>query len=107
MGVEDIKVRPNDNFPYPFMDCCFTKDNNLFVVMFFPNFNEMTMAQFNPFEGLIIRTPIVEPMEQVSGCQRNFPLGTYYDEDRQNIYIFFRQGQAYILPLNYPKNTNL
>lgn len=46
LGIEEYN-RPNDNFPFPHMDCCFLKDNKIFMNMFRTSTKKMVMATFD------------------------------------------------------------
>jgi hypothetical protein len=50
-------IRPNDNFPYPMMECCFLKNNMLFINMFQTITTEMIMININPYTGEMIDKP--------------------------------------------------
>lgn len=49
----DIKEynRPNDNFPYPMMDCCFLKDNILWANVYRTSSRQMICLKINPLTG--------------------------------------------------------
>lgn len=85
-------TRPNDNFPYPMMDACFIKDNILFVNIYRATIRQMMVIQIDSVTGKLVETPFTKDFDCVAGSQRNFPLGTYFDETRNQVYMIFRQG---------------
>jgi len=34
---------------------------------------------------------------------RNFPLGTFYDNKRNNVYVFYRHGTSYSIDMHNPR----
>lgn len=49
--------RPNDNFPYPHMDCCFLKDNTVFFNLYRTSCKTLTILKINPFTGEMVDQP--------------------------------------------------
>lgn len=40
-------------------------------------------------------------------AKRNFPIGTFFDENRNKVYMLFRQGQAYTHDLSVKKSLTV
>lgn len=54
----------------------------------------------------IFKSYVKEKLPDMPGVHRNFPLGTFYDEKRKQVYMFFRQGEAYTVKVGNPKDIS-
>ena len=93
----DDKTRPNDNFPDPLVNACFVDDGDKIFINCFHS-RELTMHHFifskvkNAIDSPIVKTKLPE-------STRNFPISSYFDDEKQFVYIFFRQGESFMINL--------
>ena len=97
----DNSTRPNDNFPDPMMGAAFIEYNNIFVNVFYTKSQTMHICKYSFLHKKLVDEPILMRMEQSS---RNFPLNTFYDDERNHVYIFYRQGESVTIDLANPKD---
>jgi hypothetical protein len=86
IGIDD-KTRPNDNFPDPFVNACFVAEDKIFINVFHSKNLSMHHFLYNYHEkiidSLVIKT-------ELPASTRNFPVSSYYDDEKQFVYIFYR-----------------
>ena len=86
----DNSTRPNDNFPFPMMDACFIQNEYLFVNIFMNKSRKMITFIYSSGNKDFFKSYVIEILPDNPGVQRNFPLGTFYDDKRKQVYMFFR-----------------
>lgn len=102
IGLDD-KTRPNDNFPDPFVNACFVDDGDKIFINCFHS-RELMLHHFifsrvkNMIDSPIVKTKLPE-------STRNFPLSSYFDDEKQFVYIFFRQGESFMINLQELKRV--
>ena len=93
---------PCDDFQDPFITCSFVTDECLFVNLFYNK-----ECDHYHFIWDTVSRQIHGPVKVKLGkiCSRkNFPIGCFYNFDKNEIYSFYRQGQAFTIDpesLNY------
>lgn len=105
LGLDDHTM-PIDNFPDPFINCCFIdgkehKDGTpvkyIFVNLFYSKDQHHHHFLFD-YETMTI---IEDSHEIVAmNCnKKNFPQKAFYNQDNNEVYTFYRQGQSFRIPI--------
>jgi len=99
-GQEDINIdastRPNDNFPDPFCNACFTENGTIFVNVYHAKSHCMFHFTYSIPDKKVTNACV---KTQLDDNTRDFPLNCYYDKTRNYVYIFYRQGMSYMIPI--------
>ena len=101
IGIDDFTI-PNHRFPDPFIVADFISEDKLFVVLF--HNDSLTHYHFvynfkeRKIEGKVSKHEIA------NSSKENFPQKCFYNEDKNEVNAFYRQGQAFTIPLNDPEN---
>jgi len=84
----------NPDFPDPCMVCCFITDTQLFVNVF----HNKLLCHYH-FIYDTKKNEIVSAIQQMEiDCSRkNFPQKCFYNAEKSQIYIFYRQGQSFTI----------
>jgi hypothetical protein len=94
-GIDDYSIAITD-FPDPFITCTFLTESRLFV-NFFYTYSQIHCHFIWEFEkNEIIGQKAYKDlpvMQQMECNKKNFPLKCFYNEERNEIYSFYRQGQ--------------
>ena len=101
LGLNDYTM-PIDGFGDPYITCTFVTDKILFVNLFHNGdskhyhffFNSETREIFGKFDHFL------EGMSPL-----NFPYKCFWNETQQEIYTFYRQGQAYRIKIKKIEGT--
>ena len=73
------------------INTCFVNDDRIFVSLF----HKMTLTHWHFFYSHKDMMIVGKPFQLKIDCSElNFPYDTFYDNLRQNVYIFYRQGQC-------------
>lgn len=91
LGLKDFTMAIS-GFPDPYITCCFVGDNRIFVNLFY-NF-DLTHHHFvwDTSKKQIVGQHVQYKMD----CsKKNFPYKSFYNDDKNEIYSFYRQGQAF------------
>jgi hypothetical protein len=89
----------NDDFSDPFAVCSFVGDDKIFVA-FFHNYSK---THYHFMWDLANKKVIgdkggPEPVIRVMECgKKNFPYKSFYFDLRDELYVFYRTGQAYTI----------
>jgi hypothetical protein len=84
----DNSTRPIGGLPDPMIETCFI-DNNIFVNLF----HTKTLCMYHFTYNFLSQKIITEPVKtQLDHCTVNFPIRTFYDDEKDRVYCFFRQG---------------
>ena len=94
----DNSTRPNDNFPDPMMGATFNDYNNIFVNVFYTKTKTVYFCKYSFSHKKLLDEPIMIQMEQ---SRKNFPLDIFFDNDRDYVYIFYRQGESITIDLSH------
>lgn len=83
--------------PDPFIVCCFVTDELIFVNLYH-NYSKTHYHFFfditsNEISGLVAQC-------QIDNYACNFPLKCMYNDEDEEVYSFYKQGEAFIIPLN-------
>ena len=81
---------PINNFPDPFIDCCFINDDLLFINLFHNKLVEHHHFFYYWKEKRIVRHTKLS-MKGLSS-PKNFPTKCFYNTEYNEIYTFYRQG---------------
>ena len=84
-----------DDFPDPFISCCFLSDELLFVNFFYTYTQVHYHFVWNFEENEIIgkRKTAGDPIQREMNCNlKNFPIKCFYNHVKNEIYSFYRQG---------------
>ena len=77
------------NFADPYITCCFTKENILFINLFY-NFDCTHYHFFYNFEAKQIEGKVVK--FKMGESKKNFPYKCFYNDENKEVYSFYRQG---------------
>ena len=98
LGLNNHTMPIND-FPDPFISCCFINDNLLFVNLF----HNATLTHhhfFYKFSDDLNEKEILDHQTVVLDCNKmNFPQKCYYNSDNNEVYTFYRQGHSFRIPV--------
>jgi hypothetical protein len=83
----DNKTRPNDNFPDPYINAVFVADDKIFINVFHSKTLMMYHFLYDYHENAIV-SPVIKT--ELPASTRNFPMSSYYDDEKQFVYIFYR-----------------
>jgi hypothetical protein len=94
-GIDDYTMT-NDDFCDPFITACFVNDDKVFV-SFFHNYSRTHYH----FIWDLVNLKVIgkdggeEPVAIVFDCTyKNFPYKCFYFDERDELYVFYRTGQA-------------
>ena len=81
-------------FPEPFITVCFIDDDRLFINLFHNATKTHYHFIYNYTQGSMQGQPVKKEMD----CpMKNFPYKCFYNEDKDEIYSFYRQGQSFTI----------
>ena len=89
----DDKTMAVSNFPDPFINCCFVAEKVLFIALFYSYECTHYHFYFN-FETKEIVGEVTS--FSMGESKKNFPYKTFYNDEEDEVYAFYRQGQAII-----------
>lgn len=89
----DNHTMPCDDFQDPFITCCFITNDLLFVNFFYTkeraHFHFVWDQELREIHG-----PVKVKMGSICSS-KNFPIKCFYNFEKNEIYSFYRQGQAF------------
>ena len=88
---------PIDNFPDPFITCCFVTDNILFVNLYH-SFSCCHYHFFYNIKDRKIETNTIERIVLEDSNNKNFPYKCFLSQEEHEVFSFYRQGQAFRIP---------
>ena len=97
----DNSTRPIGGLPDPMIESCFL-DNTIFVNLFHTRTLTMYHFSYNYLQQKIIGDP---QKTQLDHCTINFPIKSFYDDEKERIYCFFRQGQSFTINPKRPSHV--
>lgn len=101
IGIDDFTI-PNHRFPDPFIVADFISDEKLFVVLFHNDSLTHYHFVYNFKERKIEGKVYSHALSNTS--KENFPQKCFYNDHKKEVNAFYRQGQAFTIPLNNPEN---
>jgi hypothetical protein len=106
IGIDD-KTMAVSNFPDPFVTCCFVQEKVLFINLFYSY--ECTHYHFYfDFESRKILGQVKSMV--IGTSKKNFPYKCFYNDEENEVYSFYRQGQCIIATMEgytFQKMTDL
>jgi len=94
LGIDDYTM-PVDNFADPFITCTFIDDQHLFVNLYHSASCVAHTFVYN-YETKVVSSH--QAIKMQSNTQ-NFPYKCFYSAEENEVYSFFRQGQAFRFPI--------
>ena len=83
-----------ESFPEPYANCCFITDTKLYLSVF----HNTTFTHYHCIYETETKTVLGKIFSQEINCSKsNFPYQAFYDLVKNEVYQFYRQGQAYII----------
>jgi hypothetical protein len=97
LGINDYTM-PVQNFPDPFITTCFVNDNLLFIQLFHCD----TLTHYHLFWDIEKHAIIGKPYSVVmeGSSKRDFPYKCFYNDEEDEIYAFYRQGNFFNIPVS-------
>jgi hypothetical protein len=90
--------------PDPFITCCFVTDEIVFINLF----HTFTKKHYHFFFNIDKREIEGDFVElDIENYSSNFPLKCIYNEDKQEVYSFWRLGESFIVPLGDAKGYQM
>ena len=84
-----------DNFPDPFITCCFINDDLIFVNLYHTATTTHHSFIYNHKTKAISSRQSI----QLESNTQNFPYKCFYCEEENEIYTFYRQGESFRIPV--------
>ena len=78
----------------PFVSCCFMSDNKIFINLLY-YYDKTHYHFFYDYEKREVCGQVVK-MDLKNG-QSNFPFRCFYNDEDDEVYSFYRQGEAFII----------
>lgn len=89
----DNHTMPIDDFQYPMITCCFLTDDLIFVNFFYnkdvSHFHFVWDDELKRMHG-----PVQVKLGNICSG-KNFPMNSFYNMEKNEVYVFYRQGQAF------------
>jgi len=86
---------PIDNFPDPFINCTFLKDDLMYV-----NLSHNATGMHHMFIYNYVTKAVTSHIQkQMDWNPENFPYKCFYSEEENEVYSFYRQGQGFRVPI--------
>jgi hypothetical protein len=86
---------PIDNFPDPFINCCFITDKLLFVNLF----HNASLNHHHFFYNIETKQITSHEIIKMECNKKNFPQKCFYNSNNNEIYTFYRQGESLRIPV--------
>ena len=91
----DNHTMPINNFPDPFISCCFVRDDMIFVNLFH---NEQRVHYHFMYHTCDKRLTQYTKI-QLDSNNKNFPVKCFYNQEYNEVYSFYRQGMSFRVPV--------
>jgi hypothetical protein len=97
---------PNDDFPDPYCTCVFVSSTKLFINLFHGHSQTHYHFIWDTETSKIIGVEGSEqPVKKQLEClNSNFPYKSFFSEDNNEIYCFYRDGIAFSMKLDQLEN---
>ena len=99
LGLDDWTMCISST-PDPFITCTFITDEVVFINLFH-TYSKMHYHFFFNIEKREIEGEVAKV--QIENYSSNYPLKCIYNEDKQEVYSFYRLGEAFIIPIGDAK----
>ena len=86
---------PIDNFPDPFITCCFINDTLIYVNLY----HSATKCHHSFIYNYKTRKISSHQKVQMTTNKLNFPYKCFYNSEENEIFSFYRQGNAFNVPV--------
>ena len=82
-------------FPDPFINCCFVGNDKIFVALI----DNETCTHYHLLWDINNKKMIGDfaSCKFPDNGKKNFPYKSFYNEEKKEIYTFYRQGQSFII----------
>lgn len=88
-------------FPDPYITCTFITDDRIFVNLF----HNFTLTHYHFVYNITSGSMEGNAGKYVMDCsKKNFPYKSFYNDELNEIYSFYRQGFSYIIPADDGEN---
>jgi hypothetical protein len=88
-------------FPDPYITCTFITDDRIFVNLF----HNFTLTHYHFVYNITSGSMEGNASKYVMDCsKKNFPYKSFYNDELNEIYSFYRQGFSYIIPADDSDN---
>ena len=95
LGIDE-KTMAVSNFPDPFITICFVSDDKLFVNLFY----NYTCTHYHFFYDVENKKAEGITSFNIGNSKKNFPYKSFYNDEENEVYSFYRQGQAITIPVD-------
>lgn len=76
-------------FPDPYITCCFVDDELIFVNLFY----NYTLTHYHFIYNIETKQVVGEIVKFNLDCsKKNFPYKCFYNDEKHEVYSFYRQG---------------
>ena len=86
----------NQSFPDPFITCTFLDAKKIFVNLF----HNYSFTHYHFLYDLEKKSASKVSSRVLTCTKKNFPYKCFYNDEKNEIYSFYRQGQAFIIAAN-------
>ena len=93
LGI-DANTMAIENLPDPFITCCFISHDIVFINLFYNYSKTHYHFQYNVVTQRLVG---VVASFKLGRSMKNFPVKSFYNDDEDEIYSFYRQGEALII----------
>ena len=104
LGLDDYTM-PIDNFPDPFITCTFINNDLIYVNLY----HTATTTHHGFVYNHVTRAISSHQAIQMNSNNQNFPYKCFYSAEDNEVFSFYRQGQAFRIPIfevESKKNAN-
>ena len=91
----DNHTMPINNFPDPFISCCFVRDDMIFVNLFHNEQRVHYHFMYHTCDKKITQYTKI----QLDSNNKNFPVKCFYNQEYNEVYSFYRQGMSFRVPV--------
>jgi len=96
LGLDNWTMAIN-GFPDPYIVCSFLDDDRIFVNLFY----NPTLTHYHFIYDVSKKAIVGKTVTKVLDCsKKNFPYKSFYNDEKDEIYTFYRQGQCFIIKGN-------
>lgn len=84
----------NQTFPDPFITCTFITNETIYINLF----ANAELKHIHFIYDIKNQCMVGQKQEKIMVCtEKNFPYKCFFNEEKEEIYSFYRQGQAFII----------
>jgi len=93
VGINDYTMC-NQTFPDPFITCTFITNETIYINLF----ANAELKHIHFIYDIKNQCMVGQKQEKIMVCtEKNFPYKCFFNEEKEEIYSFYRQGQAFII----------